>query len=66
MARKRLLTEMIGCTLPKSEYEMIKAEMKKRKLTVSEYLRQTSVAPLIHELTHQEVHDALDSGAVLD
>ena len=54
MARRRTYTEMIGTTLPKSQYELLKAEMKKRKLSVSEYLRQTSVAPLLAELARRD------------
>jgi hypothetical protein len=57
MPRRRTYTEMIGYTLPKSEYELLKAEMKRRKLSVSEFLRRTAVAPLLAELAQQGHND---------
>ena len=51
--RRRTYTEMIGCNVPKAQYEMLKAEMKKRRMTVSQYLRATAIDPLMAELAQQ-------------
>jgi DNA topoisomerase VI subunit B len=45
--RPRLKTEMAGTLLTKVEYEILQAECRRRKISVSEYLRETAVAPLV-------------------
>jgi hypothetical protein len=47
MPRKRRYTEMIGCCVSKAEYEVLKTEMKRQRLTVADYLRQTAIRPLL-------------------
>jgi hypothetical protein len=51
MPRKRVLTENIGCHISKSEYEVLKSEMQRRRLTVAEYLRAVAIRPLL-TVTH--------------
>lgn len=54
MPRPRRYTEMVGCDLSKPHAEAFKAEIKRRKMTVSQYLRDTAVMPLIYELMQRE------------
>lgn len=60
MPRRRMLTEMIGCTLTKPHYDLFKAEMKRRKTTAAEYLRIVAVQPLIDEITQGQTEGLQD------
>jgi hypothetical protein len=58
MARRRTYTEMIGTVLTKADYLIFKEEMRRRRMTTAEFLRQRAVMPLLAELAQQaEVQD---------
>jgi hypothetical protein len=51
--RRRHYTEMVGCGISLQEYEVLRAEMARRKLSVAEYLRRVAIAPLMSEVAQQ-------------
>jgi hypothetical protein len=55
MARKRVLTENIGCFLSKQDADTVKAYAKAQRMTVSDYLRQAAVRPLLVVAAEVEV-----------
>jgi hypothetical protein len=47
--RERVLVMNIGCFVSKPEYRAMKKELKRRKLSMSAYLRQVAVRPLVDQ-----------------
>jgi hypothetical protein len=45
--RPRILTELVGCMVSQKDYEMLKREAERRGITVSRYLRESAIRPLL-------------------
>ena len=63
MPRRRTMTEMIGCHISRADYEVLKAELKLRRLTVADYLRDAAVKPLVAQLMGEGRVDGQESRA---
>jgi hypothetical protein len=59
--RRRTLTENIGCYVTKAEIAALKAHAKAQRMTVSDYLRQAAVQPLLQAQAVAEVSDDPDA-----
>jgi hypothetical protein len=59
--RKRRYTESFGCLLTVEEREVMRAYLRERRLTPTEYLRETAVKPIVELAKQAEVvQDAVD------
>jgi hypothetical protein len=55
--RKRRFTETFGCLITVQEREIMQAYLRARKLTPTEYLRETAVRPVVEMAKQAEVSD---------
>lgn len=61
-SRKRVLTENIGCFLSQQDATTVKSYAKAHGMTVSDYLRQAAVQPLLQaQAAEVEVLDGPDA-----
>jgi hypothetical protein len=58
--RKRRFTETFGCLITLQEREIMQAYLRERKLTPTQYLRETAVRPVVELAKQAEVQDGAE------
>jgi hypothetical protein len=53
--RKRRYTETFGCLLTVTEREIMRAYLRERRLTATQYLRESAIQPVVEMVKQAEV-----------